>query len=53
MCVVLTITLEEWKGNRREKRKEKKRKIIRMPVADPASDNEALNCNSGESDVKD
>lgn len=32
----------------------RKRKIIRMSFAiDPASDNEELNYNSGESDVKD
>lgn len=37
-----------------EEKKDRKRKIIRMSFAiDPASDNEVLNSNSGESDVKD
>lgn len=45
--------LKGMKRRTREKR-DQKRKIIRMPFAiDPASDNEALNLNSGESDVRD
>lgn len=42
------------KENQREKSETRKRRIVRTPFAiDPASDNELLNYNSGESEGKD
>lgn len=49
-CVCAEQLLYKEKGGKSSR----KRKIIRMPFAvDPASDNEALHCNSRESDAKD
>lgn len=53
-CVFFKQLLERNEKGEPEKKETRKRKIIRMPFAiDPASDNEALNLNSGESDVRD